>query len=79
MFPLDGKFEVDVYCVYKFCLFELSSCTNKIARLVLTLKILELVLGCQEKQSYLCERMMVLRKMSKCVNRVDQSRPGQGR
>ena len=51
MLPLDGKFEVDVNCVYKFCLFELSSCTNKIALLVFTLVILELVLGCQEGQS----------------------------
>ena len=50
MFPLDGKFEVDVNCVYNICLFELSSCTDKIAPLVLTFVILELVLGCQEGQ-----------------------------
>ena len=51
MFPSDGKFEVDVNCVYNICLFELSSCTHKITLLVLTIEILELVLECQEGQS----------------------------
>ena len=40
-----------VDCVYNICLFELSSCASKIALLVLTIVILELVLGCQEGQS----------------------------
>ena len=51
MFLLDGKFEVDVNCVYNICLFELSSCTNKIVLLVLMIEILEHVLECQEGQS----------------------------
>ena len=49
MFPLDGKFEVGVNCVYNICLFDLSSCTTKITLLVLTIEILELVLGCQQE------------------------------
>ena len=55
MFPLDGKFEV--YGIV-FAIFELSSCTNKIAPLVLTLVSLDLVLGCQEKQFLACTCML---------------------
>ena len=50
MFPLNGKFRIVVNCVYNVYIFELSSCTDKIAPLILTFVILKLVLGCHEGQ-----------------------------
>ena len=76
MFPLDGKFEVDVNCVYNICLFELSSCTNKIAPLVLTLDDLGACAGMTRgtdfelsSASYQCESIPLLLRQ-----RLKQSR-----
>ena len=61
MFLLDGKFEVYGVGGDKICIFELSSRTDKITPLDLTLVILELVLGCQERQGLACSCILPMR------------------
>ena len=61
MFLLDGQFEVYGICVDKISIFELSSRTDKITPLDLMLVILELVLGCQERQGLGCTCILPMR------------------
>ena len=66
---LDENFEVKGVCVDKIFVFKLSSNTDRITLLVLTLVTLELVLGCQEKQSLTCRLIPPIRStLSLCGN-----------